>query len=130
MRFKILFAAAWTLLILAATLTPEDWLKSHDEPETPAVEVPYLDKFIHLSLFAVGGFLWAWAVAPRERAGAILAGGLALAIVTELGQSLPAVDRSTDPMDGLADLLGLGLGLAAFRLLQTRASKPPSQDVS
>lgn len=42
------------------------------------------------------------------------------AVVSELVQARPGSGRSGDPVDAVADLIGIGLGWAAFRLLVAR----------
>ena len=42
------------------------------------------------------------------------------AVASELVQARPASGRSGDPVDAIADLIGIGLGWVAFRLLVAR----------
>ena len=42
------------------------------------------------------------------------------AVVSELVQARPGSGRSGDPADAVADLIGIGLGWLAYRLLLTR----------
>lgn len=67
-------------------------------------------------MFGGFGFLWLFSGnLTRSRVGTILAAGLGLALLTELGQGLSFVGRETSIGDVLADLAGLtiavGLGL-------------------
>jgi hypothetical protein len=48
----------------------------------------------------------------------VLVGGLLLAILTEVGQGLPFIDRQTDITDAVADTIGVALGIALFRWIE------------
>jgi hypothetical protein len=131
-------ASAWTVLVLVLCLIPRRTMD-----RVPSLtghwfwdlyrSIPHKDKVIHAFLFCVFAWLWAWALGNGRRAwAAIIAGGLALVIATELGQSLPWIDRSTDILDALADVagLGLGLGLAAMLLAAGWFGGFPARPVS
>jgi hypothetical protein len=115
-------AFAWTLLIVGACLFPGRWLPGHESQ--PGIS--HLDKLVHGSLFAVYGLLWMRA--GRRRAWTwkawVVAAGIVLALLTELGQGLPAIERDPDPLDGLADVAGLIVGLGLFRVLEGPAGRP------
>ncbi|HEY5786359.1 MAG TPA: hypothetical protein VIT65_16445 [Microlunatus sp.] len=52
---------------------------------------------------------------------AAIAGVFAVdAVVSELVQARPGSGRDGDPVDAIADLIGIGLGWLAFRLLTNR----------
>ena len=103
-------AIGWTVLIVAACLVPGD--------QVPEVELRLLspDKVVHVVLFLVFGWLWMRA-APRAspsarfRTGAVVAGGVALALAIEVAQSVLPINRLGDPYDVAADLAGLALGV-------------------
>lgn len=105
-------AAAWTLVILALCSIPG--------PSLPDTEILSYDKLGHAGMFAVFGWLWAWAV-PDVHVGWVLAAGVAFAVFTEVYQGLLPFDRTPDLFDALADLLGLLAGLLACRLWRRRA---------
>lgn len=96
-------AVAWTVFILVACLLPAD--------ELPNLESLPLssDKWVHLLLFL--GFGVSWMVAAPTRVRAITVGGILLALGTETGQRLLPINRSGDPYDALADLIGLAIGV-------------------
>src|SRR5206468_3862690 len=85
-------------------------------------EVPQLDKLIHATLFAGFGWLWIRSLANRHF-GWVLSAGVALAIITELVQGLSIIHRDPDVFDGLADVVGLTLGLG-FALWLARRRTP------
>lgn len=111
MRLKLIAAAGWTLLLLLGTLLPATWMPE-SLPSDDDFSIPHMDKIAHVVLFGGFGFLWTAVAGPRGRTWPILAGGVLLAIGTELGQGLPFIGRTTDASDLLADLVGLGLGVA------------------
>jgi hypothetical protein len=124
MTRRTLAASAWTLLVLVLCLLPR---KTIDRaPRFTGhwlwdlyLSVPHKDKIIHALLFGIFAWLWARALGGGRRAwAAIIMGGLVLVAVTELGQSLPWIDRSMDILDALADVVGLGLGLGLAAMAQ------------
>ena len=106
-RPAILLALAWTLLILALCSIPGDSL--------PESELFSYDKLGHAGAFAIFAWLWLRAATP-DRTAWVLAGGVAFAIGTELYQGLLPFGRLADPLDALADLVGLLAGFLAYRL--------------
>jgi hypothetical protein len=123
MTRRTLAASAWTVVVIVLCLIPRRTLD-----EVPGLtghwiwdlylSIPHKDKVIHASLFCIFAWLWARALGDGRRAWAlIILGGLALVAVTELGQSLPWIDRSTDILDALADVVGLALGLGLAMVL-------------
>lgn len=103
-------AIVWCVLILAACWTPRNVLPVH-EPAGPT-PIGY-DKIVHFGIFAVLGFLVTGA-ARRGRALAIAAATCILVVVvSELGQTLPIVGRDANVLDGVADLLGVAVGIGA-----------------
>jgi hypothetical protein len=58
-------------------------------------------------MFAVVGLLWSRADAAGRWFAQILVAGILLAILSELGQALPIVNRDAGFADGLADVLGV-----------------------
>lgn len=108
-----LLASAWTLVILVACLLPAEGL-----PDLEFVPLS-ADKWIHLLLFI--GFGLTWATAIPHRVGWVLGAGVALAIATEVGQWALPINRSGDPFDALADVLGLLAGVAIGRWIVTRS---------
>jgi hypothetical protein len=129
MTRRTLPAIAWTAMIVVICLTPASWLGSGGGDDDPSLldrllgpifgSIPH-DKVIHFGIFFAFGLLW-------RRAGlgvlATFLGGLALAIATELGQSIPVLERTTDLDDLIANASGI---LAAFVVI--RSWKPRALD--
>ena len=127
MRHRTLLAAAWTALVLTLCLLPASWLPRREtNPEISTV--PHTDKVVHFGLFAVFGALWMRVgTNPVEiRAARVLAGGLALAVLTEAGQSVPAIARDSDWFDLAADLAGVVIAIGIWRLTLFAARSPAS----
>jgi hypothetical protein len=112
MSRRTTWAVVWTVLVLIGCWIPSDRLPV-DEGESWRWRVPNADKLVHVAMFAGFGLLWMRARPGPGRAARVLAGGVALAILSELGQEVPAVHRDADVLDALADVLGVGLGIAA-----------------
>ena len=96
-------AILWTVAIVVACLVPGNEL-----PEVTLL--PFSpDKLVHLAMFLGFGGLW-MAVDPRHWLRVAVAGAV-LGIGIELVQGALPIGRSADPLDALADLVGLGLGI-------------------
>jgi hypothetical protein len=76
---------------------------------------------VHGALFAGFSFLWMRAARSRRGQLGVVVVGLILAVSTEFGQSLPLVGRDADPLDGLADVVGLILGIGAACALKEQS---------
>ena len=98
-------ALAWTLGILLACSIPG--------PALPSEGAPGLDKVAHAALFAGFALLWLRA-AGLHRVGAVALAGIVYAVFTEVYQGWLPWERSPDPYDALADVLGVvaGIGVA------------------
>ena len=104
-------AALWTLLIFIACFTPGK--------DIPKVDVPLIDKWVHLVLF--GGFTFLWfCSSPRANFKTILVlflAAVALGSFIELMQGLlTLLGRSMELMDAVADSIGGALGIGLFSL--------------
>ncbi len=106
-----LLAFVWTVGILAACSIPGR--------DLPKVDIVSFDKMAHFAVFA--GFGWLWMRALRGpmpgRTWWVLATGLAYAVLTEIYQGFLPFERTPDPLDALANALGLlaAVLLYAFR---------------
>ncbi len=98
------FAVA-VLMSLAVLFAP-----ASDVPTAP----PGVDKLVHLALFAVLALSGRWAGVGRGVLAVLLAG---YGAVSELLQGLTALGRSASPVDWLADVAGVLLGLGAWAVL-------------
>ena len=104
--------AVTVLVSLAVLFTPGD-----DVPSAPAG----VDKLVHLALFAALASAGRWAGVRARAVAGLLAGYAAL---SEVVQALTPLDRSGSFVDGLADLLGVALGLLAWEgLSRSRGSR-------
>lgn len=110
-----LLAVLWTLCILAACSLPGD--------EIPDIHFDLLepDKIAHFTLFFVLGWLWLKAL-PTARKTNILLGALGTlyAILTEVYQGVIPLGRTPDPMDSVANLIGLFAAMGIYHLVQSR----------
>ena len=104
-------AVLWTVLVVVGLLAPTASLPDLGVATTP-------DKLIHGALFTALGALWTLAFPDHVRA--IVAAGLAFAVATEVGQGVLPVGRSPDLLDGLADVVGLALGVGVARWIAAR----------
>lgn len=106
-RFFRVTAAFWACCIVALCVWPHPHL-----PEQAQVE--HFDKVVHAGIFVVQSFLLRGA-GFRNTWTIVL--GSALAVGTEILQAgIPALGRSGDLLDALADFAGLTFGLLLFRL--------------
>jgi hypothetical protein len=115
-------AIIWTLVILVLCWTPRGSLPIR-EGAPSFLRLIQADKMVHFGIFAVFAVLWRRA---SGRAATVLIGviGVIFAIVTELGQEIPIVNRDADFWDGLADSLGVVSGLVFFGMINGRAAEP------
>jgi VanZ family protein len=113
MRLWLYAAIGWTLLILTLCWTPQSVVEKAGGEHS--FTVPHADKIAHAGMFFGFGFLWMQASPSPRRFGPVILGGLALAVITELGQMSNLVNRDGGFDDGLADLVGLTLGALAFQ---------------
>ncbi|MDJ0523367.1 MAG: VanZ family protein [Planctomycetota bacterium] len=102
-RWRVL-AVLCTSAVLVMCFLPGD--------ATPSAPVVNLDKVVHVVAFAAVAFAWRRSGLSATRT---LALGLALAVITEVGQSLLQQGRSGDVLDFAADAAGVLLGLLLAR---------------
>ena len=93
-------AWAWTVTIFVLLWMPP--------PPPPEIVWPWWDSLVHLTLLAGFGGLW---TLHGVRTARLLALGLLVGAVTELGQGLLPWDRHSSWSDFGFDALGLVLGL-------------------
>lgn len=93
-------------------------------PQDPGpLPFPNADKVVHLSVFALPALLGLLAGLPGRWVVAVLVGHAAL---SEVVQGLLLAGRSGDPVDALADVVGVGLGVLAARVLAPRLARRAS----
>jgi VanZ family protein len=114
MTLRMRLAWFWTLVILILC-----WLPKRYIPNEEALPPPFVlnfDKFVHIGIFIVFAYLWMRPSESKRRYLWVFLGGVALAVITELGQKNRIVNRDGNLPDTLADTTGALLGLAAFWL--------------
>ncbi len=84
---------------------------------SPEQQIPYVDKFVHIAMFATPA-----AVAAAMRLRWVIAALVLHAIVSEPLQAALTTYRTVDFWDMVADLLGIVMGVAAVR--QWRSDRP------
>jgi len=117
-------AILWSIAILVVCWTPRAALPE----DGPMARIPHHDKYIHAGIFGLFAILGVGGRPTHRRIALVLVSGVLLATVSELGQSLPIVNRSGDWFDGLADTAGLLVGIAlasavAWKLGRTNPEK-------
>ena len=115
MHLKALLAWSWTVVILVLCWIPRMYLTSEEKLPKPFF-VPNFDKLVHMGIFAIFAVLWMRVGSSSRQAWWVLAAGVALAVITELGQEIPIVNRDCNVADGLADSLGILVGLVVYGL--------------
>jgi len=111
-------AILWTLLIFIGCFTPGQ--------DLPKVDVPLIDKWVHLVLF--GGFtlfwLCAYPIRTIPRLLIMFLVSVALGCFIEIMQGLLTfLGRSMELMDAVADAIGGLLGIGVFCLLAAIADR-------
>jgi hypothetical protein len=107
-------ASLWTLAIMVACWLPSENLPEQGDSGFWLFDLSFFDKLVHFSIFGVFAVLWSLAAPGRANTKKIIAGGLVLAVLTEIVQAIPAIGRQTDFDDGLCDIAGVLVGLAAM----------------
>ena len=108
-------ALAWTAGIFVACLWPGK--------ELPHSDIPFIDKWTHFILFGVFALLWLITYPSRRfaRLLAIFILATALGILVEcLQMALPALGRSGEVMDAVADAVGGAIGAGAYYFFSGR----------
>ena len=127
MRTSTWLAIGWTLLILVLCWTPPRHLPA-SETAPSFFKFAHADKVIHAAIFAGFAILWRRATSPSS-AVVIAVSGVALAVITELGQATPIVGRDADLWDAVADGTGVAVGLTAAAWLFRRPAASATAQV-
>ena len=122
LRRPLVQALLWTLGILIAVTVPASTVPTGP----PDIGI---DKIAHLVMFGGFGALWTRVLTPPWRMLWVVGGlGLVLAAGTELLQHFALTTRQGSLYDGMANGLGLALGMAwaVWRPVQSDAEAMPS----
>ncbi len=112
------YALAWGLFILALCTVPGRSI--------PDSEIASLDKLVHFGVFFVLAWLWMPPSAGKWASAQVSLGGTMYAAFTELYQGWLPWERTPDPFDFLANVVGLLLGVLSFVAIRTlQASRQP-----
>ena len=113
-------ALAWMLVLLAGLSIPGSNL--------PQVAFELADKVVHVVAFGVLGWLWMRALSGSDlrRAALTLAVGVGFGVATEVYQGLMPIGRSFDPLDAVADAVGVLLAIGGYFLGITKKARPES----
>jgi hypothetical protein len=117
MIVRYTLATLWTLVIMVLCWTPR-YIVEEVEESSPWFEIPNLDKVIHWGIFVVFAVLWLRVGNSRWKYAWVALGGLALTILTEVVQMIPAINRNAGLDDAITDMIGVGLGLAIARWIE------------
>jgi hypothetical protein len=115
--FRIVMAVVWTATICFLCWMPGRWVQEVGEG-SPWFQVPDLDKVVHWGIFVLFTVLWLRTGTSRWRYAWVAVGGLAMASLTEIVQTLPAIGRDAEVGDAITDLIGVAIGLAVFRWIE------------
>jgi hypothetical protein len=126
MIVRFALAALWTLTIMVLCWMP-GYIVQEVEEGSSWFAIPNLDKVVHWGIFVVFAVLWLRTSTSRRRYAWVTLGGLALAVITELVQMIPAINRNAGLDDGITDLIGVALGLAVARWIEPLLSRIESR---
>jgi VanZ like family len=106
---RIAAAVVWTLVIVTLCWTPGAVV--HKLEYGSFFQLPNLDKVVHGSIFIVWSIL-CYRVAPSRRmTWIVILGGVALGVLTEVGQLMPSVGRDCEFYDMVIDCVGAVIGV-------------------
>jgi VanZ family protein len=120
-------ALTWTLLIFILLSLPGKMLPNEDH-----LNIPQLDKFVHIILFGSFVFLWSFYFAlkqeknnnPNKRFIRILIIACVYGIAMEYVQKYFIPNRDFDMYDIAADIIGAGGGFLIVRMTVARFINP------
>jgi VanZ family protein len=117
-------ALLWTVLVLVAHSIPRSQFERvPGAKELVSTSGP--DKIVHVVMFMIFGLLWL-RCAPR-RPLAILAAGIAYGFALEVYQGWLILGRSYSLADALCDAVGIALGIAVARRLDSSPALTQTQ---
>jgi len=114
---RVMAAVLWTLIILTLCWLPKTVVQEV-EKDSSWFQIPNFDKLVHWGIFLLFAVLWLRVGATPWRFLWVALGGLVLAIVSEVVQTIPIIGRDATIGDGVTDCIGLVLGLALAPVLE------------
>ena len=114
---RFAMASIWTIVILVLCWLPGEWVQEVEQQST-FFEIPDLDKVVHWGIFVVFAVLWLRLGTSRWRYAWVALGGLVVAVVSELVQTIPWIGRDGEISDGITDMTGVLLGLIVARWIE------------
>ena len=111
MRYTV--AIVWAIIIAILHAIP-----GSDFPEFSFTALFQLDKLIHAFIFMIGVYLFAVALKEQQKMQFfcyVVISFIIYGLLLEVLQGLVFVDRSTDFLDWLADIVGIFLGVWIFK---------------
>jgi VanZ family protein len=121
-KYPVGWAIAWTALLLGLCLAPARAFPDEDSISIKKY-LPHTDLAVHFSLFAVFAASWIGAVRSPSRWAIVPVAGLILAVATEYAQGLSFIQRDPAWLDGLADIVGVVVGLVGSAIFQLRSNR-------
>ncbi|MDO4728033.1 MAG: VanZ family protein [Bacteroidota bacterium] len=116
MRKKVFFllAVLWTVGVIVLSLV------SFSSMSGTAVKVPFLDKLVHFTFYAVFVYLWGNSISSDGQTRFVIIRNLViiavfLGLILEVLQELCTEYRSMDFYDALANSVGAGVGAYILR---------------
>jgi VanZ family protein len=119
-RYRLFAAMVWTLLIMVLCWMPSNLVREVED-ESSWFKIPHLDKIIHCALFAGFSVLWLRVRQFRRPIALVVTSGFALAVLTEIVQSVPLIGRDTSVADMVTDGIGVLVGIAIAPLVEPLA---------
>ncbi len=116
--FRLLFVS-WLVFVTLASLF------SFDQDDTPSINIPHFDKFVHFTFYFVMVILGIWAVreylkAPRKLAVVVVwvvVFAVLYGIIIEVLQHTLTASREGDILDALANAAGALMGMLVAKAL-------------
>ncbi len=108
--FRLVIAILWSVMMMVMCWLPRAIVREVKDGSS-WFDIPHFDKVIHGAIFVGFALLWMRAGSGRLRWLWVLAAGVLFAGLTEVVQGLPVVGRDASFADGLADVVGVLLGI-------------------
>jgi hypothetical protein len=117
MAFRLTMASLWTIVILVLCWMPREWVEEVED-SSGWLAIPDLDKVVHWGIFVVFAVLWLRLGSSRWRYLWVGLGGLAVAVVSEIVQTVPWIGRDGSLDDAITDMIGTLMGMVVARWVE------------